>query len=116
MLSVDAEFETAQRTLAELSGGDPDVQQELAGLLADSLQRSLGGLVSAAAAGARRGVVEGAHAVRGTALTSGLAGIGALAERIETGVVPAGEVAVAVGELSVLLEQVIARLRGIGGK
>lgn len=112
MLSIDAEIDAARRTLAELACGDPALVDELTGLLADSLHRSSSGLAAAAAAGSRPGVVQQAHAFRGTALTSGLHGLAGLAERIEVGEVPPADVPVAVAELTALVERVIAGLPG----
>lgn len=112
MLSIDAEIDAARRTLVELACGDPALVDELTGLLTDSLHRSSSGLAAAAAAGSRVGVVQQAHALRGTAVTSGLAGLAGLAERIEVGEVPPAAVPVAVDELAALVERVIADLRG----
>jgi HPt (histidine-containing phosphotransfer) domain-containing protein len=106
------EFAAVRRGLDAMSGGDPDVLGEVLGLLIASLRRSSTTLVAAVDAGRPRQVVQAAHALRGTSLTSGLMSIAGLAEDIELGQVQGDALRGAATRLRDLVEHAIAVMRG----
>jgi HPt (histidine-containing phosphotransfer) domain-containing protein len=103
----DDEIVAVRLTLAALAGGRPDVVMELAGLLGESMRRSIVRLQAAIGVDGQD-VTMHAHTLRGAAAMAGLTTIAGLADRIEHADVEAEALPQAAADLGALVEQAIA--------